>query len=140
MTLRPPIPLVVRGGLSRTFGSLAGFTALGLLSMGVYLLADAFAHPLDAEAAGVIVAASAIAIAALLFAFIFEPRRFPEMLRRKEVVRIARQKTESSARLLVSVRRDRVRSDLPYQRTFVDRSDIRPRTPSPAQARGIAGK
>jgi hypothetical protein len=35
------MPLVVRGGLNRTFGSLAGFAALGLLSLGVYLLADA---------------------------------------------------------------------------------------------------
>lgn len=74
--MRTPMPLIVRGGLSRTFGSLAGFAALGLLSLGIYLLADAFAHPLDAQAAGLIVAAFAIAMAMLLLVFIFKPRRF----------------------------------------------------------------
>lgn len=74
--MRSPMPLVVRGGLNRTFGSLAGFAALGLLSLGTYLLADAFAHPLDAGAAGVIVGAFAIAIAMLLLVFLFKPRRF----------------------------------------------------------------
>jgi hypothetical protein len=138
--MRAPIPLIVRGGLSRTFGSLAGFTALALLSLGVYLLADAFAHPVDAEAAGVIVAALAIAIAMLLFFFLFEPRRFPEMLRRKKPERIAQQRADAPAKLHATAPRDRVRNDLPYHRTFVDRSCIRPRTPSPVQARGIAGK
>lgn len=138
--MRAPKPLVVRAGLSRTFGSIAGFAALGLLSLGIYLLADAFAHPVDAEAAGVILAAFVIAMAMLLFVFIFKPRRFPEILRHKESAHIAEQKTKASAKLLLTARRDRLRSDLPYQRTFVDRSSIRPRTPSPAQARGIAGK
>lgn len=138
--MRPPMPLVARGGLSRTFGSLAGFTALGLLSVGTYLLADAFAHPVDAEAVGVLVAAFAIAISMLLFVFLFKPQRFAEVLRRKEFERIARQKINASAGLPAASRRDRLRSDLPYQRTFVDRSCIEPRTPSPAQTRGIAGK
>ncbi len=138
--MRAPMPLIVRGGLSRTFGGLAGFAALALLALGIYLLADAFAHPVDAEALGVLVAAFAIAVAMLLFIFIFELGRFPEMLRRKEPQRITEQKADAPAELLVAARRDRLRSDLPYQRTFVDRSRIRPRTPSPVQARGIAGK
>jgi len=50
--MRASMPLIVRGGLTRTFGSFAGFTALGLLSLGTYLLADAFAHPVDTQAAG----------------------------------------------------------------------------------------
>lgn len=135
-----PKPLVVRAGLSRTFGSIAGFVALGLLSLGVYLLSDAFAHPVDAEAAAVIVAAFVIAMAMLLFVFIFKPWRFPEILRHKEPARIAQEGPHSHGKKLVAAHLDRVRSDLPYQRTFVDRSSIRPRTPSPAQARGIAGK
>ena len=76
--MRAPMPLIVRGGLSRTFGSLAGFSALGLLSFGIYLLADAFAHPVEAGAAGILVAAFAIAIAMLLLVFIFKPRRFQD--------------------------------------------------------------
>jgi hypothetical protein len=138
--MHPPIALVVRVGLHRTFGSLAGFAALGLLSLGIYLLADAFAHPVDAGAAGVIVAAFAIAVSMLLFIFIFDPRRLPDPFRRRESARIAQQKTKSSTGALFTARHDRLRSDLPYQRTFVDRSSIRPRTPSPVHARGIAGK
>lgn len=138
--MRAPMPLIIRGGLSRTFGSLAGFAALGLLSWGIYLLADAFAHPVDAEAAGVIVAAFAIAIAMLLFVFVFKQKRLPEMLSHKESARTAQQTADTPAGLLVTSRRDGVRSDLPYQHTFVDRSCIPPRTPSPVQARGIAGK
>lgn len=135
-----PKPLVVRAGLSRTFGSIAGFAALGLLSLGVYLLADAFAHPVDAEAAAVIVAAFVIAMAMLLFAFIFKPWRIREMLRHGEPARIAQERSHSCGEKLIAAHLDRLRSDLPYQRTFVDRSSIRPRTPSQAQARGIAGK
>ena len=76
LKVRPPKPLVVRAGLSRTFGSLAGFLALLFLSMGIYLLADAFAHPVDAEAVALIVAAFAIALSALLFFYLFKPQRF----------------------------------------------------------------
>lgn len=138
--MRAPMPLVVRAGLNRTFGSLAGFASLGFLSLGIYLLSDAFAHPVDAEAAAVIVAAIAIAIAMLLFAFIFKAQRFPEVLQRPEFTASARQKSKSSEGLLLTNGHDRLRRDLPYQRTFVDRTRIRPRTTSPAQARGIAGK
>ena len=137
--MRAPMPLIVRGGLSRTFGSLAGFTALGLLSLGIYLLADAFAHPFDAEAVGVLVAAFAIAIAMLLLVFLFKRWSLPEILRRRQPERIAQQ-TASADEPSASGCRDHLRSDLPFQRTFVDRSSIRPRTPSPVQARGIAGR
>jgi len=138
--MRAPMPLIVRGGLSRTFGSLAGFAALGLLSLGTYLLADAFAHPVDAESAGVLVAAFAFAVAMLLLVFVFKQRRLPEMLWHKEPRRFAQEGTSLSANLPVMPYRDRLRGDLPYHHTFVDSSRIRPRTPSPVQGRGIAGK
>jgi hypothetical protein len=41
-----PKPLVIRGSLARTFGSLASFLALIFLLLGSYLLRDALAHPL----------------------------------------------------------------------------------------------
>lgn len=128
--MRAPMPLIVRAGLSRTFGSLAGFAAVGLLSLGVYLLADAFAHPVDAQAAGIIVAACVIAMAMPLFVFVLKPRRFPEMLRRQSK-RIAQPETNVPAGLPVAARRDPPRNDLPYQRTFIDGSDARPRKPAP---------
>ena len=138
--MRAPLPLIIRGGLSHTLGGLAVFSALGLLALGIYLLTDAFAHPVDAEAVGVIVAAFAIAVAMLLFIFVLKQRGLSRMLWHRKSARIAQPAADAPAELLVTAHRERMRSDLPYQRTFVDRSRIRPRTPSPAQARGIAGK
>jgi hypothetical protein len=68
-------PLVVRAGLGRTFGSLIGFLAALFLACGIYILDDAFAHPLDAQGAGVIFAACVIALAALLLFYLLKPRK-----------------------------------------------------------------
>jgi hypothetical protein len=70
-------PLVIRGGLARTFGSLASFLAVLFLIFGFYLLGDAFEHPLDAQAAGVLAAAFSITLAAILLYFLLKPRRAP---------------------------------------------------------------
>lgn len=70
-------PLVIRGGLARTFGSLASFLAVLFLILGFYLLADAFEHPLAAQAAGVLAAAFSITLAAILLYFLLKPRRTP---------------------------------------------------------------
>ena len=67
-------PLVIRGGLARTFGSQAGFLALLCLLMGLYLLRDAFAHPLDAQAVAILAAALSITISAILFYFLLKPK------------------------------------------------------------------
>ncbi|MGC1484526.1 MAG: hypothetical protein WA789_12095 [Candidatus Acidiferrum sp.] len=75
-------PLVIRGGLARTFGSLVSFLALIFLLLGVYLLRDAFAHPLDAQAVGILAAALSITLSAILFYFLFKPKpRHEERLR-----------------------------------------------------------
>src|SRR5262250_322974 len=143
--MRSPKPLIVRAGLGRTFGSLIGFLALLFLSWGIYLLADAFAHPVDAEAAALIVAAFAISLAVLLLFYLFRPRRGVEMS-------CAQLLEESSSRNPASepasrapsipVSQENLRKDLAYQRIHVDQSRIR-LDHAPAlslQARGIAGK
>jgi riboflavin transporter FmnP len=68
-------PLVIRGGLARTFGSLASFLAVLFLIFGFYALGDAFEHPLDAQAASVLAAAFSITLAAILIYFLLKPRR-----------------------------------------------------------------
>jgi hypothetical protein len=68
-------PLVIRGGLARTFGSLASFLAVLFLSFGAYLLGDALEHPLDAEAVAVLAAAFSITLSAILLYFLLKPRR-----------------------------------------------------------------
>lgn len=135
------MPLIVRGGLNRTFGSLAGFAALAFLSLGIYLLGDAFAHPVDAEAAGVIVAAFAIALAILLLFFLFKPRANTAMLESGATEEFVSRGTKARSTASSSAARLKdLRVDLPYQRAYVDRSSIRHRAPSAVQARGIAGK
>jgi uncharacterized BrkB/YihY/UPF0761 family membrane protein len=68
-------PLVVRGGLPRTFGSLASFLAVLFLILGSYLLGDAFEHPLNAQAVAVLAAAFSITLSVILLYFLLKPRR-----------------------------------------------------------------
>ena len=67
-------PLVLRGGLAHTFGSLASFLAVLFLLFGLYLLGDAFEHPLAAQTVAVLAAALSITLAAILFYFLCKPR------------------------------------------------------------------
>lgn len=67
-------PLVIRGGLVRTFGSLGSFLAVLFLIFGPYLLGDAFEHPLAAHAVAVLAAAFSITLASILLYFLFKPR------------------------------------------------------------------
>lgn len=130
----------MRAGLTRTFGSIACFVALGLLSVGIYLLADAFAHPVDAEAAGVIVAAFAIALALRLLGFLLKPRSNREVLRHRageEFVTGGAGADSSSP--AGTTRLNDLRLDLPYQRAYENRSRIRPCAPDgfkPAESPG----
>ena len=121
---RPAKPLVVRAGIGRTFGSLTGFLALLFLSTGVYLLADAFAHPVDAQSADLIVAAFAIALASLLFFYLFNPRRF--WGRRSRLIPEDVPPTQDPASSSVTTGGRDARKDLVHQRSYVDRSRIRP--------------
>jgi hypothetical protein len=77
--VRPPKPLAVRAGLARTFGGLAGFVVVTFLCVGLYILEDAFANPLNAGAAAVICAAFIIALAAMLLFYLIIPRNRPRM-------------------------------------------------------------
>ena len=73
-SMRSSKPLVFRGSLVRTFGSLGTFLAVSFLFCGLYLLGDAFAHPLDANPMAIFSAALSIAIASILFYYLFKPR------------------------------------------------------------------
>jgi hypothetical protein len=88
--IRPPEhrvkPLVIRGGLAKTFGSLVSFLAVLFLLLGSYLLRDALVHPLDAQATGVLFAAFSITLSAILFFYLLKPRhgQRARRLRREE--------------------------------------------------------
>lgn len=67
--------LVLRGGLSRTFGGLAGFLAFLLLILGVYLLEDLFANPLTAQPTALLAAGFLLGLDAVLFYFLMKPHK-----------------------------------------------------------------
>ncbi len=72
---RPAKALVARAGLFRTFGSLAGFLALLLLTVGIYLLEDTFSNPLTAQAPALLAAGFVLGLDAVLFYFLMKPRK-----------------------------------------------------------------
>ena len=116
-------PLVVRGGLGRTFGSLISFLALTLLAWGGYLLEDEFAHPVEAYPAALLTAAFTIALGLLLFFYLCKPRR-TSGVKRRQGVPVARG-TDTLAQHSVRTRNIEARRDLAYQRIYVDHSRIR---------------
>lgn len=122
-----PKPLVVRGGLGRTFGSLAIFLSLTLLALGGYILADAFAHPVDAQAAGLITAAFVIALGLLLLFYLLKPRGSSGDIRRRRQGYLSKRTSRTSSDdLRTTARGNDSRADLAYQRVYVDHSRIRP--------------
>lgn len=122
-----PKPLVVRGGLGRTFGSLASFLALTLIAGGSYILADAFAHPVDAQAAGLITAAFVIALGLLLLFYLLKPRRTAGAARRRTHRHLSVNAMRAVARPASQVAASQdPHADLAYQRIYVDHSRIRP--------------
>src|SRR5579864_1295653 len=110
---RHPKSLVVRGGLAKTFGSLASFLAFSFLGIGIYILADAFENPVAAQAVALIRAAFVIALASIILYYLFKPRKNLHALRRRHTWR----KHSRSATSFVS-ETQAVQMDLPYQRVY----------------------
>ena len=121
----PQRALAVRGRAIRTFGGLAIVLALGLLCLGVYLIEDEFSNPLASQSLGLFTAAFVLATAMTLLYELLQLSRSiggsaagcrtlvpPD----HRVVRIAAR----SARLGYQQR-----TDLPYQRCYVDRVRVR---------------
>ena len=125
--VRPSKSLVVRGGLVRTFGSLAGFLVVTFLCWGIYTLEDVFANPLSAGDAAVIGAAFIFALAAMLLFFLIKPG--------ERARKTSHGRTSDTAAPAVrhffdpaagAVRQENLRNNLAYQRFYVDHSRIRP--------------
>jgi len=117
-------PLVIRGGLARTFGSLAGFLAITFLCWGIYLLADALVHPLLAGAAALIVAAFIIAIAVILLFYLVKPRNRVRAHGRQHRMPSAEHFAPEKHR--VAQGPNEPDTDSVYQHLSVDHSRIRP--------------
>jgi hypothetical protein len=124
---RPSKPLVVRGGLARTFGGLAGFVVVTFLCAGFYILQEAFANPISgAGSVAVISAAFIITLAGILLFFLIKPRKRPRTASRARFPGAA---TPAARPFLKeasgSVHQDHLRNNLSYQRFYVAHSRIR---------------
>ena len=124
--VRPPKPLAARAGPARTFGSLAGFVVLTFLCLGLYILEDAIANPLNEGAAAVISAAFIIALAAMLLFYLIKPRNRVRMASRDcalgSEAPCVRHSADPPA---AATRRNNSENTLAYQRFYVDHSRIR---------------
>lgn len=124
---RPSKSLVVRAGLVRTFGGIAGFVAVTFLCGGLYILDDALANPLNAGGAAVISAAFIIALAAMLLFFLIKPnRRFRTASHGCSIDSASPVLKPILKPVVRPVQRDDARADLTHQRFYVDHSRIRP--------------
>jgi hypothetical protein len=119
--------MIVQGRPSRTFASMVGFLALAFLCSGVYLLQDALAHPIAAQSAGLIVGAFVTVLAAILLFFICIPRKRARISDRDDIVcHAAQPRLSALARPQGPSPWTEHRTDLSFQRFYVDRTHIRP--------------
>lgn len=134
-------PLVVRAGLTRTFGGLAGFLAVLFLCGGVYILNDALSNPVEAQAAAMIAGAFSIALSTILFFYLLKPRSRPRSVavHRRSSALSSEEPLDLQEPSWIAHETDS-RKDLLYQRIYVDPSRIAPRAQDGHHAREIRGK
>lgn len=127
LDLYPSKSLAVRGGLARTFGGLVSFLAVTFLCTGFYILDDAFANPLAAQAAALVAAACIIALATILLFYLLKPesKASKEAARRSHRVN-SPAREEFFERIPDHPRNGASGPELVYQRGYVDHSRIRP--------------
>ena len=112
--VRPPKPLAARAGLARTFGSLAGFVVLTFLCLGLYILEEAIANPLNEGAGAVIGTAFVIALAATLLFYLIKPRNRLRMASRDCALGSEAPRVRRSADLPAAATR-RNNSEIPWR-------------------------
>jgi hypothetical protein len=128
-SVRPSRSLVARGGLARTFGGLASFLVVTFLCSGIYILADAMANPIAAQAAAVIAGAFIIALATILLFYLIKPEKKPRaagLQHARDAISAAKRPLFGEASWMTAG--EDPRRDLAYQRLYVDHSRIRPRS------------
>lgn len=124
--LYPTKSLAVRGGLARTFGGLVSFLAVTFLCAGIYILDDAFADPLAAQAGALIAGAFIIALATILFFYLLKPEsRASKEAARQSQRAVSRPRRELFEEVPAKPQNGAHGQELVYQRVYVDHSRIR---------------
>jgi hypothetical protein len=123
---RAPKSLAIRGGLVRTFGGLASFLVVTFLCAGFYILEDAVANPIAAQAAALIFGAFIIALATILLFYLIRPESGPRTSRREQTLHLELlPPQELLEEAPVTSSRESSREGLVYQRVYKDHSRIR---------------
>jgi hypothetical protein len=123
----PAKSLAARGGTKCTFGSIAVFFALTFMCLGAYMIEEQFANPIAAQPTGLFAAAVTLAMGAVLLCSLLRPRKnkWHNGVHRRTVL-VFPNRTPAPARR-ASINCCEQRSDLTYQRWYVDAVRIRPR-------------
>jgi hypothetical protein len=116
-----------RGGLIRTFGSLAAFVSLALLGLGGYLIDEQIRDPVQAQAVTTMFAALSISCGLmLLYGLLYEIGR-----RRLGTANRSRPALPSKPRIIVVPRTHTLewnpeRKELSFHGRYIDQARIRP--------------
>jgi hypothetical protein len=125
--LYPAKSLAVRGGLARTFGGLVSFLAVTFLCTGIYILDDAFANPLAAQAVALVAAAFIIALATILLFYLLKPKSRASKEAARQWHRAgSRPRQEFFEKVPAKAQNGAHGHELGYQRVYVDHSRVRP--------------
>src|SRR5215472_5970790 len=122
----PGRSLVIRGRAMRTFSSIASFLALFLLALGVYIIKEEFANPIAAQSIALLTAAFVLATGVTLLAYLIPPRSSVWRDNSAQPPLISLDWVEWAAENPPPDSTEQ-RTDLPYQRWYVDPARIPPR-------------
>lgn len=136
---RPPrrVSLSVRGRLLNTFAAFGAFVALILLALGLYLIDEQFANPIQSSDAGLILAAVLLTTSLATFSAVLRPARGQPRRRVELSNRLEESDAVRVSRLVNRIREEDEKLAGQAER-YVDRSQVR--LLIQPQARGIAGK
>ena len=116
----------VRGRAIRTFASLTLVLTAGLLFLGVYLIADEFRNPLASQSIGLFAAAFVLATAMTLLVDLTQLfRNCARDSAADHTFLLSRIDLTACVRVRTSYQPLDHRTDLPYQRNYIDRVRVR---------------
>jgi hypothetical protein len=118
--------LIIRGRAMRTFSSMAIFIALTLLALGVYIIREEFANPMAAQSVALLTAAFVLTTGLTLLLYLIPPRTSGWRPRSSRASSISLDWIVWASENPAPEPRGQ-RTDLPFQRWYVDPARIRPR-------------
>jgi hypothetical protein len=118
--------LVLRGRAIRTFASPALILTASLLFLGAYLIADEFRNPLASQSIGLFAAAFVLATAMTLLADLTQLFRGSLRNPSEDIPGLMAQANRSvCVQERATYKAAEHRTDLPYQRSYIDRVRVR---------------